>query len=76
MLLIVSFVVNLNGPTPFPSATVPFQKQLGLILPSLSRALEGGEGYILLLCQKGLQMAAVFSYKSLFSFPVGVQCQE
>lgn len=60
----------------FVSATIPFHKQLGLILPSVSRAQEGGEGCILLLCQKGLQMVAVFSYKFLFSFPVGVQCQE
>lgn len=76
MLFITSFVVNLNGHTPFLSATIPFQKQLGLILPSLSTAQGGGEGYILLLCQKGLQMVAVFSYKFLFSFPVGVRCQE
>ena len=55
---------------------VPFYKRFGPILPSLSMAQEGGEGYIPLLCQKGLQMVAVFSYKFPFSFPVGVQCQE
>ena len=58
------------------SATIPFCKQLGLILSSLSKAQEGGGGYILLLHQKGLQMVVVFSYKFLFSFPVEVQCQE
>ena len=47
------------------SATIPFCKQLGLILSSLSKAQEGGGGYILLLHQKGLQMVVVFSYKFL-----------
>lgn len=61
--------------TQFISATLPVCKQFGLTLPSLSRAQVGGEEYILLLCQKGLQKVAVFSYKFLFSFPVGVQCQ-
>lgn len=81
MLLIIkfcseaeSFTHNFN--VSIISDTIPFYKQLGLILPSVPKVPEGGEEYTLLLCQKGLQMVAVFSYKFLFSFPVGVQCQD